>query len=493
MVEHFDTVIIGAGLSGIGAACHHRRDCPNRSFIVLEARSRMGGTWDLFRYPGIRSDSDMYTLGYDFKPWTEGKAIADGPAILNYIKETATEHGIDDHICYDRKLVTMDWKSSEGHWVLSLENSAGEGFEITANFILSAAGYYRYDKGHTPHFEGRERFDGDIIHPQHWPEEYDVSGKRVVVIGSGATAVTLVPSLAKTASHVTMLQRSPTWIASLPDTDWIANMLRKLLPAKLAYRLTRAKNITYRRYLYKKSRAKPKEVGDYLKKLIRKELGADYDVETHFSPRYKPWDQRLCLVPNSDLFKAINAGKAAVATDHIERITEGGVLLKSGETLEADLIVTATGLELVVAGQAKIFIDGVEKNLAESFGYYGLMFSGIPNVVSIFGYTNASWTLRADLISRFGCRLMNHMDGRGLDVVTPHAPEGMTPRPWVDFDAGYFKRVADELPKQGDRDPWQNRQDYKFDKAALTKSAVEAEGLVFSASDAAKSKMKVRA
>ena len=482
MVEHFDTVIIGAGLSGIGAACHHRRDCPSRSFAVFEARARMGGTWDLFRYPGIRSDSDMFTLGYDFKPWTEGKAIADGPAILNYIKETAAEHGIDEHIRYDRRVVAMDWKSSEGHWRLSLENSAGESFELTANFILSASGYYRYDKGHLPHFDGREDFSGEIIHPQHWPENFDVSGKRIVVIGSGATAVTLVPSLAKTAAHVTMLQRSPTWIASLPDTDWIANLLRKLLPATLAYRLTRAKNIAYRSYIYKKSRAKPKEVGVYLKKLIRKELGEDYDVETHFSPRYAPWDQRLCLAPNSDLFKAMKAGKASVVTDHVERFTQSGVLLKSGETLEADLIVTATGLELVLAGQAKVLIDGREQNLAESFGYYGLMLSGIPNMVSIFGYTNASWTLRADLISRFGCRLMNHMDARGLDIVTPHAPEGMNPRPWIDFDAGYFKRVADMLPKQGDRDPWQNRQDYKFDKRVLGKAAVENEGLVFSSS-----------
>ena len=482
MVEHFDTVIIGAGLSGIGAACHLRRDCPNRSFVVLESRSRMGGTWDLFRYPGIRSDSDMYSLGYDFKPWTDGKTIADGPSILNYIKETAAEHGIDAHIRYDRRVVAMDWKSSEGHWHLSLQNSAGETFEVTANFLLSAAGYYSYETGYTPHFEGREEFGGDIIHPQHWPEDYDVSGRRIVVIGSGATAVTLVPSLAKTAAHVTMLQRSPTWIASQPDTDRIANVLRKILPAKLAYRVTRAKNIAYQRFTFNRSRSKPEKMGNFLKKRIRKELGAEYDVEAHFSPRYAPWDQRLCLVPNSDLFKAINAGKASVATEHIERFTQSGVLLKSGEMLEADLIVTATGLELVMAGQAKISVDGAEKNLAESFGYYGLMLSDIPNLISIFGYTNASWTLRADLISRFGCRLMNHMDEAGVNIVTPRAPEGMTARPWLDFDAGYFKRAADALPKQGDRDPWQNRQDYKFDKRVLGKAAVENEGLVFSSS-----------
>ena len=482
MSEHFDTVIIGAGLSGIGAACHHRRDCPNRSFVVLEARARMGGTWDLFRYPGIRSDSDMHTLGYDFKPWTDGKAIADGPAILDYIKETAAEFGINDHIRYDRKVTDMDWNSGEGRWHLTLTAADGSTSKLTANFIISAAGYYNYDQGHDPHFDGRETFGGDIIHPQHWPEGYDVSGKRVVVIGSGATAVTLVPSLAKTASHVTMLQRSPTWIASRPDTDKYANLIRKLLPEKLAYRVTRAKNIAYTRYIYNAAQTKPKKVGDHLLKLIRKELGPDYDVETDFKPRYNPWDQRLCVLPNGDLFQAMKTGKASVVTDHVDRFIEDGVLLKSGEKLPADLIVTATGLNVVVGGQAKISIDGAPKNLAESFGYYGLMFSGVPNMVSVFGYTNASWTLRADLISRFACRLMNYMEAKNLDIVTAVAPEDLTARPWVDFEAGYITRVADQLPKQGDRDPWQNRQDYKFDKAVLMKSAIENDDLVFTSS-----------
>ena len=482
MAEHFDTVIIGAGLSGIGAACHHRRDCPNRSFTILEARNAMGGTWDLFRYPGIRSDSDMYTLGYDFKPWTEGKAIADGAAILNYIKETAKEHQIENHIRYDRKVVSMDWQSAQGIWRITLENKAGERFELTANFIISAAGYYRYDKGHTPVFEGRGDFKGDVIHPQHWPENYDVTAQRVVVIGSGATAVTLVPSLAETAAHVTMLQRSPTWIASQPREDKIANLLRKLLPVNTAYRLTRAKNIAYARFTYKIAQAKPQALGDFLKKRIRKELGKDYDVETHFSPRYNPWDQRICLVPDSDLFKALKTGKASVVTDHIDRFIDGGILLKSGEVLAADLIVTATGLEAVANGQAKIFIDGQEKDIAESFGYYGLMLSSIPNLISIFGYINASWTLRADLISRFGCRLMNHLDAAGLDTVTAHAPPDLTPRPWIDFEAGYIMRVIDKFPKQGDRDPWQNRQDYKFDKTALMRDVVENKGLVFTSS-----------
>lgn len=482
MTEHFDTVIIGAGLSGIGAACHHRRECPDRSFIVLEARERMGGTWDLFRYPGIRSDSDMHTLGYDFKPWTDGKAIADGPAILNYIKETAAEFGIEDHIRFDRKVVTMDWQTSDACWRLTLQSKDGQTTHLTANFIISAAGYYNYDQGHDPHFEGREAFSGDIIHPQHWPDNYDVSGKRIVVIGSGATAVTLVPNLTKNAEHVTMLQRSPTWIASRPDTDKIANVLRKILPEKTAYKLTRAKNIAYTRYVYNAAQKKPKKMGDYLLKQIRKALGPDYDVETHFTPRYNPWDQRLCLVPNGDLFNAINAGKADIVTDHIDRFTPDGILLKSGDLLQADLIITATGLNVVFGGQAQILIDGELKNLAETFGYYGLMFSGIPNIVSIFGYTNASWTMRADLISRFGCRLMNHLDAHGLDTVTPQAPADLVARPWLDFDAGYIKRVVDQLPKQGDRDPWQNRQDYKFDKAVLMKAALEHEGLVFSSS-----------
>ncbi|MEP4050812.1 MAG: NAD(P)/FAD-dependent oxidoreductase [Litorimonas sp.] len=482
MTEHFDTVIIGAGLSGVGAACHHRRECPDRSFIVLEARERMGGTWDLFRYPGIRSDSDMHTLGYDFKPWTDGKAIADGPAILDYIKETAAEFGIEDHIRYDRKVTAMDWNSDQAYWQLTLTSKEGETFSLTANFIISAAGYYNYDKGHDPHFEGRDDFSGDIIHPQHWPDNYDVSGKKIVVIGSGATAVTLIPNLAQTAEHVTMLQRSPTWIASRPDTDWVADILRKILPEKLAYRVTRAKTIAYTRFVYNSAQKKPKKMGDFLLKQIRKELGPDYDVETHFTPTYNPWDQRLCLVPNADLFKAMKAGKAAVVTDHIEKFVEDGILLKSGETLPADLIVTATGLEVVVGGQAKISIDGMEKNLADSFGYYGLMFSDIPNMVSVFGYTNASWTMRADLISRFGCRLMNHMKANGLDAVTPRAPDDLVARQFIDFEAGYIKRVADKLPKQGDRDPWQNRQDYKFDKNALMKSAIENDGLVFTSS-----------
>ena len=482
MTEHFDTVIIGAGLSGIGAACHHRRECPDRSFIVLEARERMGGTWDLFRYPGIRSDSDMHTLGYDFKPWTDGKAIADGPAILKYIQDTAAEFGIDEHIRYDRKVMAMDWKSDTARWHVTLRNAVGETSTLTANFIISAAGYYSYEDPHDPHFEGREDFGGDIIHPQHWPEEYDAAGKRIVVIGSGATAVTLVPALAKRAEHVTMLQRSPTWIASRPETDVIANILRKVLPEKMAYKVTRAKNIAYSRYIYNTAQKKPKKTGDYLLKQIRKELGPDYDVGTHFTPDYNPWDQRLCAVPNSDLFKSVKSGKTSVVTEHIDRFVADGVLLKSGETLSADLIVTATGLNVVFCGESQVLIDGVEKSLSDTFGYYGLMFSDIPNLVSVFGYTNASWTLRADLISRFGCRLMKHLDENNLDTVTPRAPDDLVARKWLDFEAGYITRVVDKLPKQGDRDPWQNRQDYKFDKVALMKSAVENDGLVFTSS-----------
>ena len=482
MGEHFDTVIIGAGLSGIGAACHHQRECETRSYVVLEARARMGGTWDLFRYPGIRSDSDMHTLGYDFKPWTDGKAIADGPAILDYIKETAAEFGIEDHIRYDRKVVSMNWVSSEACWHLTLAHGDGATSELTANFIISAAGYYDYDNPYDPHFDGREDFAGDIIHPQHWPEDYDTAGKRIVVIGSGATAVTLVPALAKNAEHVTMLQRSPTWIASRPDTDWVADLLRKLLPEKLAYKLTRAKTIAYTRYIYKTAQKKPKKIGDFLLKEIRKELGPDYDVETDFTPDYNPWDQRLCLVPNSDLFKSMKKGKASVVTAQIEKFVETGVRLKSDETLPADLIVTATGLNVCVGGQAEISIDDMPQDLAKTFGFYGLMLSDIPNMVSVFGYTNASWTLRADLISRFGCRLMNHMDAQGLDTVTARAPGGLIPRKFVDFEAGYIKRVADQLPKQGNRDPWQNRQDYKFDKAVLMKAALEHEGLEFTSS-----------
>lgn len=479
MTEHFDTLIVGAGLSGIGAAVHHRRDCPNRRFVILEARERMGGTWDLFRYPGIRSDSDMHTLGYDFKPWTDGKAIADGASILNYIKETAAEYGIEDHIRYNAKVKSVDWNSDAAHWVVTHADPMGETTVLTANFIISAAGYYKFEEGYIPHFEGREDFQGDIIHPQHWPENYDTAGKKIVVIGSGATAVTLIPSLADTAEHITMLQRSPTWIASMPDTDKIANILRKILPGKLAYKITRAKNIAYSRYIYRTAQKKPKKTGDYLLKQIRKELGPDFDVETHFTPNYNPWDQRLCLVPNSDLFKSMKAGDASIVTDHIDRFVPGGILLKSGTVLEADLIVTATGLNVVVAGETDILIDGVTQHIGDKFGYYGLMFSDIPNMVSVFGYTNASWTLRADLISRFGCRLMNHMDENGFTAVTPRAPADLVPRQWIDFDAGYITRVADQLPKQGDRDPWQNRQDYKFEKEILIKGAIANECLEF--------------
>ena len=479
MSEHFDTLIVGAGLSGIGAAVHHARDCPNRSFVILEARTQMGGTWDLFRYPGIRSDSDMHTLGYDFKPWTDAKVIADGPAILSYIKETAAEFGIEDHIRYSAKVVSVDWVSDRAHWTVTSANAAGETSVLTANFIISAAGYYKYEEGYTPHFEGREDFNGDIIHPQHWPEDYDTAGKKVIVIGSGATAVTLVPSLAETAEHVTMLQRSPTWIASQPDTDKLANIIRKVLPEKTAYKINRAKNIAYSRYIYKTAQKKPKKIGDYLLKQIRKELGQDFDVETHFTPTYNPWDQRLCLVPNADLFKAMRAGCAGVVTDHINRFVPEGILLKSGDILTADLIVTATGLNVVAAGETDISVDGVPHNIGDKFGYRGLMFSDLPNMVSIFGYTNASWTLRADLISRFSCRLMNHMGAKGLDTVTPRAPHDLVPRQWVDFDAGYITRVADKLPKQGDRDPWQNRQDYKYDKETLMNASVEHEDLEF--------------
>jgi cation diffusion facilitator CzcD-associated flavoprotein CzcO len=479
MTEHFDTLIIGAGLSGIGAAVHHNRECPNRSYVILEMRENMGGTWDLFRYPGIRSDSDMQTLGYDFKPWTNPKAIADGPAILKYIKETAQEYGVEDHIRFSAKVVALDWHSDTSRWHVTYASPDGSTSELTANFIISAPGYYQYDKGHDPHFDGREDFTGEIIHPQHWPEDTDVKGKRIVVIGSGATAVTLVPTLAQTAEHVTMLQRSPTWIATRPDTDWVANALRKILPEDTAYKITRAKNITYNRYVYNMAQKKPKKTGDYLLKQIRKELGPDFDVETHFTPNYNPWDQRLCLVPNADLFQAMKAGTASVVTDHVDRFVADGILLKSGEHLPADIIVTATGLRVHVGGGASISIDGEAQDLAKAFGYRGLMYSDVPNLVSIFGYTNASWTLRADLISRFGCRLMNYLDENNLSHVTPRAPEDLIPRPWIDFEAGYIQRVVDDLPKQGHRDPWQNKQDYKFDKATLLQAAVEHEGLEF--------------
>ncbi len=465
--EYFDVVIVGAGLSGIGSACYLQRECPGKSYAILEARNAMGGTWDLFRYPGIRSDSDMHTLGYNFKPWRGARAIADGPSILSYIKETAAEHDVDRHIRFGHQVKSASWSSDDASW--KVEARCGDKtVTLRANVLLMCAGYYSYKAGYLPEFTGRERFTGEIIHPQEWPGNLDYAGKRIVIIGSGATAVTLLPELAKEAAHVVMLQRSPTYMISWPDTDLIANLLRRLLPERLAYAITRWKNIKIQRWIYRYSRRSPDKARQLLINRVRKELPPGYDIEKHFTPRYDPWDQRLCLVPNSDLFQSVRSGKASVVTDEIDTITETGIRLKSGEVLDADIIVTATGLNLVVLGEVELVVDGEPVDYPNTYAYKGIMISGVPNMVSTFGYINASWTLRADLVAEFACRLVNHMDKTAARQCTPRlraSDRDMTPQPWVTgFSSGYIRRVLDKLPKQGDREPWLNPQNYQGDR-----------------------------
>jgi monooxygenase len=476
--EHFDVLIIGAGLSGIGAGVHLHERCPGKSYAILEGRDSMGGTWDLFRYPGIRSDSDMHTLGYRFKPWRAAKAIADGPAILEYVEETAAEYGVDRHIRYGHLATTATWSSQDAAWTVeATRKDSGEVARFTCNFLFMCSGYYSYRQGYTPELADVDRFRGTIVHPQKWPEDLDYRGKRVLVIGSGATAMTLVPAMAKDAGHVVMLQRSPTYVVSRPDEDVIANALRKLLPADWAYAITRWKNVGLQQLLYRRTRTHPEKVKKKLLDMVRKELGPSYDVEKHFTPRYSPWDQRLCLVPNSDLFAAIRSGKASVVTDHIERFTEQGVLLKSGQELEADIVVTATGLNLVVLGEMRFAVDGTPVDFAETWSYKGMMYSDVPNLVCTFGYINASWTLRADLTSEYVCRLLNHMDRVGARQATPRlrpTDRDMPARPWIDdFSAGYMQRVMHLFPRQGDREPWINPQNYARDRKMFRKSPID--------------------
>jgi len=482
--ETFNVIIVGAGLSGVGAACHLERQCPGKTYAILEGRNSMGGTWDLFRYPGIRSDSDMHTLGYSFKPWRESKAIADGPSILRYIRETAAEFGVDRHIRYGHRVVKADWSAADACWTVEAEQvDTGETVRLRGNMLLFCSGYYSYEHGHTPDFEGRERFRGTIVHPQEWPEDLDYRGRRVVVVGSGATAMTLVPSMADEVQHIVMLQRSPTYVIAMPDRDVIANALRRILPERWAYAVTRMKNIAMQRWIYRSARRRPERARRRLVGWVRKALGPDYDVEKHFMPRYNPWEQRLCLIPNGDLYRAINSGKASVVTDRIDRFTETGIRLESGRELAADIIVTATGLDLVVLGGAKICVDGEPVDFADTFTWKGVMFSGVPNLVSTFGYVNASWTLRADLIAEFSCRLMTYMDEHGYRVCTPRlrdSDRGMPPRPWVEgFSPGYLERVARDLPKQGDREPWLNLQDYRLDRKRFLKEGFDDGALCF--------------
>ncbi len=487
MAEH-DVIIIGAGLSGIGTACQLLERFPDLDFRIFEGRERMGGTWDLFRYPGIRSDSDMHTLGYHFKPWTNPKAIADGPAILEYIHETAREHDVERHIQYRHRLVAAAWSSTANRWTLTFETGhAGERIEVTCRILLMCAGYYRYEHGYRPDFPGEGRFEGSLVHPQLWPEDLDYTDKKIVIIGSGATAVTLLPELAKTAQHVTMLQRSPTYMIAFPDEDLIANVLRWLLPDKLAYRITRWKNIRLQTFIFNFARKRPGLVRRILVGHARRMLGKEYDVDRHFNPEYNPWDQRLCLVPNDDLFEAIKSGKGSVVTEHIRTFTESGIELESGETLDADIIVTATGLDIVVLGDVAFTVDGEAVDFGQRFAYKGVMMQDVPNMISTFGYVNASWTLRADLVAQFTCRLLAYMQDENHDRCTPRlraTDTDMPARPYIlGFSSGYLARVMDRLPKQGDREPWLNPQDYLGDRERFLEASLDDGVLIFESAD----------
>jgi monooxygenase len=480
-VEQFDVLIVGAGLSGIGAAYHLQKECPAKKFAILEGRNAIGGTWDLFRYPGVRSDSDMHTLGYRFRPWQEAKAIADGPAILNYLQETAREYGIDRKIRFGHRVTRASWSSGQALWTVEATGPDGNSMEFVCNFLYMCSGYYDYDQGYLPGWPGMERYRGRFVHPQKWPEDLDYQGKRILVIGSGATAVTLVPALAKTAAHVTMLQRSPTYIVARPSEDPIAKWLRKYLPARLTFSIVRWKNVFLGLYFYNLARRRPEYTKKGILSLVRKELGPDYPVEKHFSPRYNPWDQRLCLVPDADLFLALRAGTASVVTDEIETFTEKGLRLKSGDELEADIIVTATGLKLKVLGGMQVSVDGAPADLSQTLSYKGMMYSDIPNLASAFGYTNASWTLKADLTAEYVCRLLNHMDAHGYDYCAPRRRDpSVVEQPLVDFTSGYFQRAIASLPKQGSKKPWKLYQNYALDMLALRFGRVDDGTMEFS-------------
>jgi cation diffusion facilitator CzcD-associated flavoprotein CzcO len=478
-LEHFDVVVVGAGISGIGAGYHLQKLCPDRSYVILEGRAAMGGTWDLFRYPGIRSDSDMYTLGYSFRPWTEAKAIADGPSILKYVNDTARDAGIDRHIRYRHHVKQAAWSTPDARWTVEAEGPDGP-VQFTCNFLFMCSGYYNYARGHTPDFPDAESFAGRIVHPQFWPEDLDYSGKNVVVIGSGATAVTLVPAMAGKAAHVTMLQRSPTYVVSRPAEDGFANWLRRKLPAMLAYDITRWRNVLFQMLFYNLARKRPEKTKARLLDMVRAELGPDYDVATHFTPRYTPWDQRLCLVPDGDLFASLKKGEASVVTDTIERFTPAGIKLSSGADLPADVIVTATGLELQLLSDVAFSVDGAAVDLAHTFNYKGMMYSDVPNLASSFGYTNASWTLKADLTCAYVCRLLNTMKKRGLRQATPRiGDEVLTPEPFLSFTSGYVTRAMEKFPKQGSKKPWKLYQNYAKDVVSLRFGSVD-DGMEFS-------------
>lgn len=469
-----DVLIVGAGLSGIGMAAHLQMHSPDRSFALVERRANLGGTWDLFRYPGIRSDSDMHTLGFVFEPWRHEKSIADGPSILEYLNRIVDERGIREHIRFNNKVVGADWDSAAARWTVTMEDDKGAVSTTTARWLYLGSGYYDYDEPFDANFTGREDFAGQIIHPQFWPKDFDYSGKKVVVIGSGATAVTIVPSMADKAAHVTMLQRTPTWYAIRPAKDGFANFLRKVLPEKTAYRLTRFKNIRLQDIVFRRAREKPEKVADFLTKKLKQALGDRYDPVA-FTPPYNPWDQRLCLVPDADFFEAMKAGKASVVTDHIERFDKTGIQLKSGQHLDADVIITATGLKLAVAGKIPVRVDGEPVAWNEHFYYKACMFSNVPNFSVVFGYLNASWTLRADIVSEYVCRVLNHMRDTGTTVATPLLadPTSLTEENIFDFSSGYIQRALHIMPKNADKLPWRLSQNYVQDRIDMRTGPVD--------------------
>jgi monooxygenase len=480
VTEHLDVLIVGAGLSGIGAAHHIQSAFPERSYAILEARDVIGGTWDLFRYPGVRSDSDMYTLGYRFRPWTEAKAIADGPSILRYVRDTAAQAGIDRRIRFGHRVLRAAWSSRDARWTVQAVHH-GQPVTLTASFLYACGGYYHYDAGHAPRFPGIDRFGGTVIHPQHWPADLDYDGKKVVVIGSGATAVTLVPAMAERAAHVTMLQRSPTYILAAPAEDPIRNRLSKVLGARRAYPVLRWKNVALQTLIYRLSRRRPDLVKSLIRKAAARQLPTGYDVDIHFRPRYNPWDQRLCLVPDGDLFASIRRGQVSVVTGRIEEFTEAGVRLESGDELEADIVVTATGLRLQALGGVQLAVDGRDVKLPETMAYKGMMLSGVPNFVFTIGYTNASWTLKADLVSEYVVRLLRYLDAHGYDQCVPvNDDPAVTERPLLDFQAGYVLRSIDEFPRSGSRPPWQLGMSYAHDVLKLRYGRVNDGAMRFS-------------
>ncbi|GJF13098.1 flavin-binding monooxygenase [Mycolicibacterium cyprinidarum] len=475
--EQLDVVIVGAGISGIGAAYYLQQDHPSRSYAILEARGATGGTWDLFRYPGIRSDSDLHTFGYEFKPWRDDHAIATADKILAYLRETAAENRIDEKVRFHHKVLGAAWSSADARWIVDIERTDAAGgdaelIQIAAKWLFSAGGYYRYDQGYTPHFEGRERFTGKIVHPQHWPEDLDYTGKKVVIIGSGATAVTLVPAMAGKAGHVTMLQRSATYILPVPSKDAFANTAKRVLGDKRGYALARRKNIVKQRAVYQFCQKHPGVARRLIRRLNANQLPKGYPVDEHFTPSYNPWDQRLCTVPDSDLFTAISSGSASVVTDRIETFTETGIRLESGRELEADIIVTATGLNMQAFGGLSLTVDGRAINLADTVAYRGMMLSGVPNFAYAIGYTNSSWTLKIGLLCEHFCQLLSHMDANGYDIACPEADPDMETRPFMDFSAGYVQRAVDHLPRQGTGRPWLTSMSYDADVKLLRDESV---------------------